>query len=661
MPAPDHRAWSRLWSTLRQSSRPHLSWSSAIWRGVLVGVFVTIGAFTGNLELGAAVGFGALGPAMLPPTMTRVDIIRICLVLTIVVPSLGLVAILLAESWWLLLFMPAVGYFFGCIANAGPAAAMLTVPSMGASIALTATPIPVVEALWAGLFLFFGSLIGTTMALLSWRFERTSELRKAIGSTLATLDQLAREGKGDGKLTLVSASAISSSAMMLSQARLPYKTHSHFAEVLQTANQLRLTLTAWIATEPERETRNAVADELGLLGSAFLRDDPRTFAVSMELPSDVLRDLGVYAAAITGHSMVPVTLPQGNEPSTPVWLNQMGGMLLPNGPVARQGLRLALGMAVSTLVWLVTDIGHGYWIAMALAMVLKSDYVTTLTKGVLRIAGTLASVIVLAGMLAAFGHTATTYSILLIIAIPFMIHWVLANYFLASLAIATTMLLLSEAIDPSFTTAGERMIDTIIGCVIAVVVFLLIPAWRGGQLPEALRQIVQYLHDWSLLVFDIAKNPVTQANPISPIVPINSPTTAMDRSQQVREVAMRTRLAMVTTAPIVDAALIEPHRTKYDPGEGLAVFVAAEGVGIAALALEMSSVEHKEPEDQAAVAQTRQQILDDLAAAIHNLESPDAVQAPVQGEVQGLPDYPHTSRLAERARQLRRQTEVFWR
>lgn len=638
-----HTSWTRLWNTLRRSSRPHISWSSAIWRGAIVGICVTVGAVSGHLEYGASVGFGALGPAMLPATLGKRDILRISAMLTLLVPVLGLLATLAADSWWLVILTPLCAYVFGTIANIGPASAMLSLPCLGTAIALSATQVSFGTALHSFMFLILGSLIGGAIALLSWNLERESELRKMIYRSLLTLRDIALDEDPAGTRTLISAAAVSNAEVTLSQIQLPVNTHKYLGNVLGAGHQVRLAMSAWILSNPAVEDRQKVAAAITKLATSFRihRDEYSPEPIGTQTLDDTLTEL---SNAIADHATTRFDLPTANDLSTATWIRSMTALLKPGNSASAQGARLAIAVALSTIVWLISGLGHGYWITMTVAMILKSDYVTTVAKGVLRIGGTIASVLLLAVVLAIFGDSSLTYCILLIVAVPFMIHWIMANYFFASLAIASTMLLLSEAADPSFMPASERLVNTVIGCVIAVVVYLVLPAWRGSQLPNALQDAAQCTRDWIGATFHLARNQTPQAR------------------QQVRQHATSTRLAVVAAIPIVDAALIEPKKTRSNPGQGLAILIALERVAMATLALEIETTNRLTEVDHSTEDDKQDRTLSNLDSVIQTLRAPAQPPAPAEvfDGVPGVSGDTILDRLLNESTDLRTQTTTFW-
>ncbi|MBD0422232.1 FUSC family protein [Streptomyces sp. TRM S81-3] len=149
---------------------------------------------------------------------------------------------------------------------------------------------------------------------------------------------------------------------------------------------------------------------------------------------------------------------------------------LPNGPrhraaLAVPALRMALGTGAAGGVAVLLHLQHGYWAAVSAAAVLHSVNVrTTAQRAVQRTLGTLAGLLLALGVLAA--HPSPTALAVVIVALEFLLEYVVArNYALGVVFLTPMALLLSDLAAPA--PAGELVLDRVLGSVTGMAVGLL--------------------------------------------------------------------------------------------------------------------------------------------------------------------------------------------
>ena len=95
--------------------------------------------------------------------------------------------------------------------------------------------------------------------------------------------------------------------------------------------------------------------------------------------------------------VLPYSLsPAPAAPTLPFW------RLRPTPAQWQHGWRLAVAVGLSDLLVRLLALPHGYWLPLTVGLVLRADYLTTLTRGAARLLGTLAAV--LAGLLLGLAH-----------------------------------------------------------------------------------------------------------------------------------------------------------------------------------------------------------------------------------------------------------------
>jgi uncharacterized membrane protein YccC len=128
---------------------------------------------------------------------------------------------------------------------------------------------------------------------------------------------------------------------------------------------------------------------------------------------------------------------------------------------------------------------RAYWIPMTIVLVLKPEFAVTFSRGVLRIFGTLAGLL-LATALFHFLPIHTATEIVLIAVFTFLTRWIgPANYGIFGVSISALIVLLISitGLSPKEVIAA-RGINTIAGGALALVAYLVWPTWERSRLPD---------------------------------------------------------------------------------------------------------------------------------------------------------------------------------
>jgi uncharacterized membrane protein YccC len=149
----------------------------------------------------------------------------------------------------------------------------------------------------------------------------------------------------------------------------------------------------------------------------------------------------------------------------------------------RCGVCLAIGVAGARLAGL----EHGYWIPMTVAIVLKPDFAGTFRFGLLRVAGTLAGLVLTTVLVhAAFGGDWERLALLAALSIGFRmlvtVHYGLGVMMLTGLVV---ILLAFDGVAPGDTMLA-RGIATVIGSAFALSAYALWPTWEQQRVLPAL-------------------------------------------------------------------------------------------------------------------------------------------------------------------------------
>jgi uncharacterized membrane protein YccC len=148
-------------------------------------------------------------------------------------------------------------------------------------------------------------------------------------------------------------------------------------------------------------------------------------------------------------------------------------------------VRLTICVALGDAFGRVIHPYRAYWIPMTIVLVLKPEFVVTFSRGVLRIFGTLAGLL-LATALFHFLPIHTATEIVLIAVFTFLTRWIgPANYGIFGVSISALIVLLISitGLSPKEVIAA-RGINTIIGGALALVACLVWPTWERSRLPD---------------------------------------------------------------------------------------------------------------------------------------------------------------------------------
>lgn len=240
----------------------------------------------------------------------------------------------------------------------------------------------------------------------------------------------------------------------------------------------------------------ARAVEEGRLGGADLDLPPPG------TPSERAVDAALRHAASVVHKPDPdpynVDDRLGRPAALGVRIRRAGRDMLFSESSWRYGLRLALCIGLAQSLVSVIDVPRSYWVALTVTFVLKPDFGSVFSRGVLRALGTAAGLVVAAAVL---GHVPRGWwDVPVMVVLAAFIPAVSAkSYGFQTAAITPVILLVSDVLNhEGFALVVPRLVDSLIGCAIALVAgYLLWPeSWHtriGDRLADAVEDTADYL------------------------------------------------------------------------------------------------------------------------------------------------------------------------
>ncbi|MFJ8158546.1 FUSC family protein [Streptomyces sp. NPDC094468] len=171
----------------------------------------------------------------------------------------------------------------------------------------------------------------------------------------------------------------------------------------------------------------------------------------------------------------------------PVVVQAVRRELRRDSPVTRHAVRLA---AVATLGYVIASrlpLGHGYWAPITSVMVMRPDFHRTYARAVARLAGTLVGVALATGTVRVLGSDARLSAALAVVSagLSYLLNRTGYAYSQCFTA-AYVVFLLGMGGQAWEQTVPDRMVLTLLGGALAVLAYVVFPAWETPRLPSRL-------------------------------------------------------------------------------------------------------------------------------------------------------------------------------
>ncbi|HET9318643.1 MAG TPA: FUSC family protein, partial [Bryobacteraceae bacterium] len=520
-------------------------------------------------------------------------------------------AILVATAW---------AFAAGMLVALSTTAADLGTLSLVVLVVFAAFPMSLEKAAISGLLAFAGGLLQTLLAVAFWPLRRYQPERRALADLYLELSGAAASPV---QATEAPPASEQSTQAQNSLAALD-RDHSIEAEryrlLLSQAERTRLSLLAMarLRTRIQREDPANPAIEildrflqlssraLRSIGDSLVAGQPaaapdslqqlQTLAESLREPaaappsplSAMLRDARFQMDALAGQLRSAIDLaayatPAGiraferREARRP-WTLRLGSTwatlranLSLKSAACRHGIRLAMCIAIGEAVSRGLDWRRSYWLPMTIAIVLKTDFTATLSRGVLRLAGTYIGLL-LATALFHLLHPSAIAEVALLVVFMFILRcFGPANYGIVVIAVtALVVLLIALTGDSPNAVMAARALNTTAGGVIALLAYWLWPTWERTQVPDALARMLEAYREYFHLVRE------------SYTAPEKSFAHELDRAR------LAGRLARSNLEASVDRLLAEPGTSPETVKTLGAILASSHRLAHAMMALEAS-------------------------------------------------------------------------
>jgi uncharacterized membrane protein YccC len=559
---------SGLWSTIRQFDRARLAPAMALRNALGVAIPLIIGVALGNPSGGAMAATGALNVSVSDGDDPYLHRGRRMFSAALFVALAVFAGRLSGRNHLIAIALEALCAFAaGLLVAAGPAPGdigsitLVTLIVFSGSAASSPG-----KAFSSGLLAFAGGVLQTIFALALWPVHRYLPESRALALLYAELARSAASAGAASEAPPATEPILAARAALggLDSARSVEA--ERYLALLSQAERIRLAvlvlsrLHVRMRREPGSSADTAVLDRARELASRMLRSisgaldagvkgDPhpeclrelRDLAEQLRAPhaGDNSPQLAAMRAdarrqldALTGQLAAAVELAAHTSPSggreferreaAQPWSLRLAGVLAVlranltlDSAAFRHALRLAACVVIADTVGRSVGWHRAYWAPMTVAIVLKPDFTTTFSRGVLRLAGTFTGLALATALFHWLSPSAVVQALSIGI-FMFLMRWAgPANYGVLVTALTALVVLLFAitGVAPGELIAA-RALYTVIGGTIALAAYRLWPTWERTQAPEALARLLDAYRDYFQAVRDAYLRPGLESDPV---------------------------------------------------------------------------------------------------------------------------------------------------
>lgn len=553
---------------------------SALRSSVGLAIPLVLAGLTGHTAWGVLAGNGALNAAL--PAMNSIPARRLQVMLTVsaMTAVLAILAVLVGPHPLLsALLIALVSGSLTLYAAGGGVNVSLVFAGTTTVIVLSGLGLPPSSAPLSGLLVLAGGLVQTVLLVVVWPLSPQWRERSSVADAYHALALLAEQFPLAPDV-VPAGSEVQEAWTVLGEAQVHGERPAHavMRQALRVAEGVRSALVGYSEADAALRARGTPDDlrrateaaaRLGTVlrqvEASVRRGHPDYAAASQA----TLREVGLQLAddaALAGWVQLigqllsdlnrpPLVAAPGGDPVPPptVWA-MLSTVPRPswNSALTRHALKYGLVLGVGTLVTRLFQVPHGYWLVLTAAVVLRQDYVTTLTRGMARLGGTLLGVL-LASLVIWTTHPGPTL----------LAAWSLLGAFLAFALFPTGYAAFSASMTlyVVFAIAATglaesvvvelRLALTVLGGLLALGAYLLFPTWQSVGTRQTLQDAAQAQCDYlaALLAARAVPDPAR-----------------VDAASHARARARSLRLQAEAT---VQASVLEPSRSRRHAARAL--------------------------------------------------------------------------------------------
>lgn len=160
--------------------------------------------------------------------------------------------------------------------------------------------------------------------------------------------------------------------------------------------------------------------------------------------------------------------------------------------IFRHSLRITIAALAAYLIGQLLPFGRGYWILLTVIVILKPGYTLTRQRNIQRLAGTLIGAAIAGGILF-FVKNNTAILVLLALSMIGGYSFMRWKYLPSVVMITMYLLFMFHILEPDdfSEVVQERIVDTLIGCIMGFLAsYLLPPIWEREQIGELMEHVI---------------------------------------------------------------------------------------------------------------------------------------------------------------------------
>ncbi|RCS31018.1 FUSC family protein [Rhodanobacter denitrificans] len=507
--------------SLTAIKRPDVPWRVVLRNTAAVVLPLAAGMATGHPQVGLGVAAGALDTMFSDQPGPYRQRLRQLLLASLAAGLAALVGFLIGGQLLpILLATAACGFFGGLLVVFGTDTARVGMTSMILLVITASTPTSLAHALGGAALIFAGGLLLMVFSLAAWPLQRYWPERMALANVYTGLAELARQPSHDeADVPALTEAMTTLQHTLLGRDRAHGRAMEAFGVLLELAERIRLELTAMSALHAAPAIhalfRGDAARVLATIAEALERGDSPEQAdhalQTLRASEHALLDSGGDADGLAAHihalagqlaaavrnadwagssgelraSAAETRLPTSLRSSSP-WAT-LRASLTPRSVAFRHAVRMAVCLSAALWISRLLQLPHGYWLPMTAAIVLRPDFAATFNFGLLRVLGTVLGLVLTTVLLHITPDEPWAHLALMAVLCMAFRYLAGAHYGMAVAALTgTVVILLSfEGVNPGLAVS-DRVLNTALGCGMALLAYVAWPTWERGRARAAL-------------------------------------------------------------------------------------------------------------------------------------------------------------------------------
>ncbi|WP_067851350.1 FUSC family protein [Alicyclobacillus mali (ex Roth et al. 2021)] len=535
------RTWRSLYAVMERD-RAGLRVLPGLRNGLGILIPLVWGLNSGHLLSGIGVAVGALVAGFAGNAGTARRRLRTMLFATAWMSVTTFVGALAGhDAWLIVLVVTLCGWLAGMMLGVSQPSGQVGLLATNALILISTSPQPLAGALYRMSLVACGGLLQTALMLMVDLVRPESAEAQSVSNVYRKLGSYAASPSRPSDLAL--ASSLVEASDFLRDSYMPRRRRKRLYRLLDSAEQIRM----YVVALAEIARGRAYAQELGdaAFASEILRQCAPIFAALgdhvwliargdrraqplmyiLERASEELSAIArgakgierkeetaahVEAMARSLMALRDDLVQPGVRPLPPeamqtaaskiqqAWLSLRSHMTWNSG-IFRHAIRAAIAIGIGETLAFVLPWPHAYWVPLTANIILRPDFTSTFTRGIARVLGTLGGLLPATVLLVAVpDRTGMFASACIVVFGSLMYMLVTYNYALFSCALTALMVVLLSLFERQapIPTMADRMLATLVGSALAMVIYLLWPTWQHQQVNRALALAVDRERDY---------------------------------------------------------------------------------------------------------------------------------------------------------------------